>query len=122
MTDAKKVNFNKKLHLFHDLWSPKVIAQMNDYQFKLVKVNGDFVWHDHADTDETFIVLNGTLFIEFSDKTMELHAGEMTVVPKGVQHRPYANEECHILLVEPTGVVNTGEKENELTAENDVWI
>ena len=122
MTGAKKVNFNKKLHLFHDLWSPKVIAQMNDYQFKLVKVNGDFVWHDHADTDETFIVLNGTLFIEFSDNTMELHAGEMTVVPKGVQHRPYANEECHILLVEPTGVVNTGEKENELTAENDVWI
>ena len=122
MTGAKKVNFNKKLHLFHDLWSPKVIAQMNDYQFKLVKVNGDFVWHDHADTDETFIVLDGTLFIEFSDNTMELHAGEMTVVPKGIQHRPYANEECHILLVEPTGVVNTGEKENELTAENDVWI
>ena len=122
MIDTKKVNFNQKLNLFYDLWSPKVIAQMNDYQFKLAKVNGDFVWHDHADTDETFIVINGTLFIEFSDDTMELQAGEMTVVPKGVQHRPFAKEECHILLVEPTGVVNTGEKENELTAENDVWI
>lgn len=95
---------------------------MNDYQFKLAKLEGEFVWHQHDDTDEVFIVLKGELRIEFTDKTVELQAGEMCVVPKGVQHKPVAQEECAVLLVEPRGVVNTGEAQSMLTAEQDVWV
>ena len=95
---------------------------MNDYQFKIVKIKGDFVWHDHKDTDETFIVLEGKLRIDFRDGEVELEEGEMFVVPKGVEHKPYAENEVKILLIEPRGVKNTGEEEGERTAENDVWI
>ena len=117
-----KINFQEKLGKFSEHWTPKVIAEMNDYQFKLAKVQGEFVWHNHSDTDEVFIVIEGCLKIEFADETIELNAGEMYVVPKGVQHKPYADEECKIMLVEPKGVVNTGEADSELTASNDVWI
>lgn len=117
-----KVNFEDKFSKFSEHWTPKVIAEMNDYQFKLVKVKGEFVWHNHSDTDEVFIVLDGCLKIEFADHTVELNAGEMYVVPKGVQHKPYAEEECKVMLVEPKGVVNTGEAASDLTASNDVWI
>ena len=117
-----KVNFEDKLSKFSEHWTPKVIAEMNDYQFKLVKVKGEFVWHNHSDTDEVFIVIDGRLKIEFADHTVELNAGEMYVVPKGVQHKPYAEEECKVMLVEPKGVVNTGEAASDLTASNDVWI
>ena len=116
------VNFAEKFGLFSDHWSPKVIAEMNDYQFKLVKIQGEFVWHDHGHTDEVFIVIEGSMNIEFEDRTITLNAGEMHVVPKGTWHKPYAEEECKVLLVEPRGVVNTGEADGELTAENDVWI
>ena len=116
------INLAEKLTIFSDLWSPRVVAEMNDYQFKLVKVKGEFVWHNHSDTDEVFIVIEGCLKIEFAEETIELNDGEMYVVPKGVQHKPYSDEECKILLVEPKGVVNTGEAEGELTASNDVWI
>ena len=116
------LNFREKLAKFSDQWSPKVIAEMNDYQFKLVKVQGDFVWHDHKDTDEVFIVLDGRLTIEFRDGAVALSAGEMFVVPKGVEHKPFADRECHMLLVEPRGVVNTGDVGGEKTAENDVWV
>lgn len=116
------INLREKLARFQEQWSPKVIAEMNDYQFKLVKVQGDFVWHRHDDTDEVFIVLEGTLVIGFKDGQVSLSAGEMFVVPKGVEHKPFANEECHVLLVEPRGVVNTGDAGGELTAENDVWV
>ena len=85
-------------------------------------MKGDFVWHDHGDTDEFFLVIEGTMFIEFESETMELSQGEMYVVPKGTKHRPYAHEECKVMLIEPSGVVNTGEAESELTASNDVWI
>ena len=95
---------------------------MNDYQFKLVKVEGEFVWHDHPDTDEVFIVMEGVLDIEFEDGKVTLQAGEMFVVPKGVRHTPSATQECKLLLVEPKGVVNTGDSGGELTAENDVWV
>ena len=95
---------------------------MNDYQFKLVKIQGDFVWHDHKDTDEVFFIVHGAMSIAFEDRTIALSAGEMFVVPKGVQHKPFAAEECHLLLVEPRGVVNTGESGGALTADNDVWI
>ena len=116
------INLADKFSMFSDHWSPKVIAEMNDYQFKLVKIEGEFVWHQHEDTDEVFIVINGTMHIEFNDHTQTLEAGEMLVVPKGVRHKPYAEDECCVMLVEPRGVVNTGEAEGELTAENDVWI
>ncbi len=116
------INFEDKFSKFNDHWSPKVIAEMNDYQFKLVKVQGEFVWHDHPDTDEVFVVLDGKLNIEFRDGKVSLESGEMFVVPKGVEHKPVAENECNILLIEPRGVVNTRDAESELTAENDVWI
>ena len=121
-TDVNKVNLAEKFALFSEHWTPKIIAELNDYQIKIVKVKGDFVWHDHSNTDEFFFVIEGTLFIEFEGETMELNAGELYVVPKGVQHRPYALEECKVMLIEPRGVVNTGEAESNLTASNDVWI
>ena len=117
-----KINFQDKLAKFSEYWTPKVIAEMNDYQFKLVKIQGEFVWHNHSDTDEVFIVIEGSMKIEFDEETVELNEGEMYVVPKGVQHKPYAENECKVMLVEPKGVVNTGESDGELTAENDVWI
>ena len=118
----KKINLEDKLSKFSEHWSPKVIAEMNDYQFKLVRIEGEFVWHDHPDTDEVFIVIEGTMQIEFEDRTIELNEGEMLVVPKGVRHKPYAEEECKVMLVEPRGVVNTGDTGDELTADNDVWV
>ena len=116
------INFKQKLSLFDEHWSPRVIAEMNDYQFKIVKIRGDFVWHDHKDTDEAFIVLQGKLRIDFRDGQVNLSQGEMFVVPKGVEHKPCAEEEVELLLVEPRGVKNTGEEGGEFTAENDVWI
>ncbi len=131
----QKINFADKLKLFQEHWTPKVIAEMNDYQFKLVKVSGEFVWHEHPDTDEAFIVLDGELWIDLEGEAGEageerpavaLSRGEMYVVPKGVSHRPRTageDAECHLLLIEPTGVVNTGEVEDSgLHAPNDVWI
>ncbi len=116
------INFLEKFTKFTDHWSPRVIAEMNDYQFKLAKVEGEFVWHDHPDTDEVFIVVEGSLNIEFRDKVVKLDAGEMFVVPQGVEHKPVAEQECKILIVEPKGVVNTGDADSDLTADNDVWI
>lgn len=119
----KSINFADKLKLFAEQWSPKVVAEMNDYQFKLVKLEGDFVWHDHQDTDETFIVLKGSLRIDFRDGYVNLSEGEMYVVPKGVEHKPYAEKEVEVMLIEPRGVLNTGDGEtSERTATNDVWI
>jgi mannose-6-phosphate isomerase-like protein (cupin superfamily) len=116
------INFKKKFAKFNEHWSPRVIAEMNDYQFKLVKVEGEFVWHDHPDTDEVFIVVEGCLYIEFREGVVTLNAGEMFVIPKGVEHKPTAKSECKVLIVEPKGVVNTGNSGTELTAKNDVWI
>ncbi|HUF00207.1 MAG TPA: cupin domain-containing protein [Anaerolineales bacterium] len=116
------INFQEKLAIFAEHWSPRIIAQMNDYHFKVVKVQGEFVWHEHPETDEVFIVLKGQLEIQFRDDKVLLHGGEMFVVPKGLEHKPVAYQECHILLVEPAGTVNTGDVVNERTAANDVWI
>lgn len=118
----KPININDKLNKFSDLWSPKVIAEMNDYQFKLAKVKGEFVWHSHEETDETFIVLDGELLIEFRDKKIRLNKGELYIVPKGIEHKPYAENECHIMLIEPKGIINTGEKSTKLTSKNDIWV
>ena len=122
VTTCTAINFAEKLALFSEQWAPKVIAEMNDYQFKVVKIEGDFVWHSHADTDETFIVLDGELRIDFREGAVVVRQGEMYVVSKGVEHKPYAEREVKMLLIEPRGVLNTGDQEGERTAINDVWI
>ncbi|MDA1093487.1 MAG: cupin domain-containing protein [Acidobacteria bacterium] len=121
-TRSTVINLRKKLDRFDDHWAPRVIAEMNDYQFKLVKLHGDFIWHAHDTTDETFIVLHGTMTIQLRDGEVVLGQGDMFVVPRGVEHRPRAEQECHVLVVEPRGVVNTGGVGGSRTAENDVWI
>jgi mannose-6-phosphate isomerase-like protein (cupin superfamily) len=118
----QSINLRQKLGLFREQWTPKVVAEMNDYQFKVVKLQGDFIWHQHEDTDETFIVIEGDLRIDLRDGAVQVAAGEMFVVPKGVEHKPYAEHEVKLLLIEPRGVLNTGDEGSERTAENDVWI
>ena len=120
--NRKAINFQQKFSLFTEQWKPKVVAEMNDYQFKVVRLEGDFIWHDHEDTDETFIVLEGKLRIDFRDGAVNLSAGEMFVVPKGVEHKPFADGEVKLLLIEPRGVLNTGHEASDRTAQNDVWI
>ena len=122
MSKLEKINLKEKFSKFSELWSPKVVAEMNDYQFKLVKIKGNFDWHSHEKTDETFIVMQGEMSIEFRDRFVDLSEGDMLVVPKGVEHKPYAENECKVMVVEPKGVVNTGDSKSSLTAENDVWI
>lgn len=123
------IDLAAKLSLFSEHWSPKVVARMNDYEIKLVKLKGDFTWHDHSDTDEMFLVLKGRMDIEMRDRTVTLREGELFVVPRGVEHCPHAVEECHALLIEPAGVVNTGDAGGELTAAGgeltaagDEWV
>lgn len=122
MTQRQPINLRDKLSRLHETWQPRVIAEMNDYQFKVVKLHGDFVWHSHADTDETFIVLDGELRIDFRDGPLTLRAGELYVVPRGVEHKPYAEYEVQVMLIEPRGVLNTGDAGGERTAQNDRWI
>lgn len=116
------ISIQEKLSTFDELWSPRVIAEMNDYQFKLAKGEGQFVWHSHAETDEVFIVIDGTLEIEFRDGKVTLTNGEMFVIPKGKEHKPCAKGLCTVLLIEPKGVINTGEAGGDLTAEADIWV
>jgi mannose-6-phosphate isomerase-like protein (cupin superfamily) len=116
------INFARKFDLFPEQWQPKVVAELNDYQFKIVRITGDFVWHDHPETDEAFIVLDGELRIDFRDRSVVLRPGEMFVVPKGTEHKPFAEKEVKMLLIEPRGTLNTGHEGGERTAENDVWI
>ena len=116
------INLQEKLSKFTEHWAPKIIVQMNDYHFKLAKVRGEFIWHEHPETDEVFLVIKGQLEIHFRDGKVTLNEGEMFVVPKGMEHKPVAEQECHILLVEPAGTVNTGDVVGEKTAPNDVWI
>lgn len=118
----QSINFAQKLGLFSEQWTPKVIAEMNDYQFKISRLQGEFVWHAHAETDETFIVLDGLLHIDFRDGRVSIASGEMFVVPRGVEHKPWSEEEVKLLLIEPRGVLNTGDQGGERTAQNDIWI
>lgn len=118
----RAINLVEKLGRIDEQWSPRVIAEMNDYQFKLVKLQGDFIWHDHPETDETFIVIAGRVRIDFRDGAVELGPGEMFVVPKGVEHKPYADTEAQVMLIEPRDIANTGHEGGARTAENDVWI
>jgi mannose-6-phosphate isomerase-like protein (cupin superfamily) len=116
------INLADKLAGFESHWSPRIIAEMNDYQFKLVKLKGDFVWHKHEDTDETFFVVAGEMQIGFRDREVTLRAGELLVIPKGVEHITRADSECHAMLIEPRGVVNTGDAGGALTAKTDLWV
>jgi mannose-6-phosphate isomerase-like protein (cupin superfamily) len=122
MMEFKAINFIEKLSKFSEHWKPKIIAQMNDYHFKIVKFQGQFVWHRHNDTDEVFIVLDGEMSIAFRDGAVALKAGEMFVVPKGAEHKPSAGDECKVMLVEPAGTINTGSAGGEMTADDNVWI
>ncbi len=116
------INLAQKLTQFSDHWSPKIVAQMNDYHFKLAKFQGEFVWHSHAETDEVFIVIDGHMCIDFRDGSVELKAGEMFVVPKGIEHKPAAEQECHVMLVEPAGTLNTGDTGGDLTADDNAGV
>ena len=116
------VNLIRKLELIAEQWQPRVVAEMNDYQFKVARLQGDFIWHAHAETDEAFLVLDGQLRLDFRDGSVTLGSGELYVVPKGVEHKPYAEEEVKLLLIEPRGVLNTGAEGGERTALNDLWI
>lgn len=122
MTERQAINLDDKLRLLTTFWTPKIIAQLNDYHLKLAKVEGDFVWHSHPETDEVFLVLHGRLEIAFRDGSVMLEPGELYVVPKGVEHKPYAAEPCSILLIEPAGTVNTGDAGGGRTAPADAWI
>ena len=120
-TTPTAINFAEKISAISDLWQPRVVAEMNDYQFKLVRIEGDFIWHDHPETDEAFIVLSGRLRIDFRHGAVVIGPGEMAVVPKGLEHKPYAESEVHLMLIEPRGTLNTGHEGGERTARNDVW-
>jgi mannose-6-phosphate isomerase-like protein (cupin superfamily) len=121
-TTYQAINLLQKLNLIREQWSPRVIAELNDYQFKVVRIEGEFIWHDHPETDEAFLVLEGELRIDFRDGAVRLGPGELFVVPRGVEHKPFAGREVKLLLIEPRGVLNTGHAGGERTAENDVWI
>ena len=116
------ISFAEKFGLFSEHWQPKVIAELNDYQFKIVKLQGDFIWHSHAETDEAFIVIDGDLRIDFRDGAVHIGSGEMFVVPRGIEHKPYAENEVKLLLIEPRGIPNTGDAGGGRTAEQNVWI
>jgi mannose-6-phosphate isomerase-like protein (cupin superfamily) len=117
LADAEKVNVAEKLTLFEEHWSPKIVAELNGQQVKLVKLLGEFAWHHHDEEDELFFVLEGRFKMEFRDREVLLGEGEMIVVPRGVEHRPVAEEEAHVMLFEPASTLNTGSVRNELTTE-----
>jgi mannose-6-phosphate isomerase-like protein (cupin superfamily) len=119
---ARVVDLKDRLSHVCDHWSPKVVATLNDYEVKVVKVKGEFVWHSHADTDELFLVVEGALTIRLPDGEVRLGPGQLFVVPRGVEHCPVAAEEASLVLIEPTGVVNTGEAGGDLTAAHDTSL
>ena len=117
-TMAKKINIQDKLSLFNDHWNPRIIGELNKQHVKLAKIKGEFIWHKHEDEDEMFLVLKGTLKIEFRDRTETIQENEIIIVPKGVEHKPIAEEEVSIMLFEPATTINTGALENERTRKN----
>ena len=118
----EKVNLIAKLAEISDLWSPGIVGQLNGQHVKLARVEGEFVWHSHADEDELFLVLEGQLRMELRDGAVELGPGEMLIVPRGVEHRPVAAEEVHLLLFEPAGTLNTGDVRDDRTVEEPRWL
>ncbi len=118
----ESINLKEKYAKFSDYFSPRIIARMNHYLIKLVKFQGEFVWHSHQETDEVFYVFKGEMVIHFRDGQVKLKSGEIFVVPKGVEHKPFAEKECWNMLIEPAGTINTGDAGGDLTAEDEVWI
>lgn len=112
-----KVNLAEKIGLLERFWSPRIVGYLNDYKLVVVRVRGDFVWHKHDDTDDLFLVLRGKLTIQLRDRDVELNEGEMFVVPRGVEHCPKADQEAHVLLIEPRGTLNTGDAGGDMTAQ-----
>ncbi len=122
MKSYQGIDLLEKAGMIGEQWSPRVIAELNDYQLKVVRIEGDFVWHDHPETDEAFLVLDGELRIDFREGSVQLGPGELYVVPRGVEHKPFAANEVKLLLIEPRGILNTGHAGGERTAVNDLWI
>ena len=118
----KKIRLSDALATFSDHWSPRIIAELNGQQVKLAKFIGAFDWHSHADEDEMFLVIDGSFTMEFRDRSVDLNQGDMIVVPRGVEHRPVAEEECSVMLVEPTGLVNTGDLEASEKTTTGIWL
>ena len=114
---SEAINLGEKLELFDEHWQPKIVAHLNDYDVRIVKVKGEFVWHKHDETDDFFLVLKGHLTIQLRDRDVELDEGELYVVPRGVEHCPSADDEASVLLIEPSGTVNTGDAGGPLTTE-----
>ncbi len=117
-----QINFQEKFTKITEQWTPRVIAEMNNNQFKIARIQGEFIWHKHEETDEVFIIIEGTMQLEFRDGTVLLEEGEMYVVPKGVEHKPVSQNECKILMIEPKGTTNTGNVGGDRTQENDIWV
>ena len=122
ITKSKKINIKQKFSKFSEYWSPKVLAEMNDYEFKIARIKGEFIWHNHTETDEVFIVIEGNMKILLRGKTIQLSKGDLYVVPKGTDHKPVAEKECKLMLVELKGTKNTGSETHKLTAENNQWV
>lgn len=116
------INFQEKFNKIREQHTYKLIAEMNEYQFKLVKMKREFIWHKHPETDEVFMVMDGTLTIELKDKTLSVQKGEMVVIPKNIEHKPSSKDECCILLIEPAATINTGDSGGDLTDTELEWI
>ena len=119
---SKKINIKQKFSKLSECWSPKVLAEMNDYQFKIARIKGEFIWHNHTETDEVFIIIEGSMKILLKGETIQLSKGDLYVVPKGIDHKPVAEEECKVMLVELKGTKNTGSESNKYTVEDNQWI
>ena len=115
------VNLSQKFSLFHEHWSPRIVGELNDSYVKLAKLKGEFVWHTHEKEDELFLVVKGTLVIKLRERDLIIHEGEFAVIPRGVEHCPVAEEEVHVMLLEPKSTINTGDQVNERTVEAQ-WI
>lgn len=117
-----KVNLAEKFNLFSEYWSPRIVGELNEQYVKLAKFKGEFVWHSHADEDELFLVIKGSLRIEFKEGAVTLNEGEFYIVPKGVEHKPIADEEAHVMLLEPKSTEQTGGVESDLLVDKQPWI
>ena len=116
------IELKEKFNQFDEFWTPKILGEFNGQLIKIAKLKGEFVWHNHENEDELFFIVKGQLLMKYRDQQILLKEGELHIVPKGVEHRPYAPKEAKIMIIEPRGVVNTGNKKDMLTAPNDAWI
>lgn len=118
----EKVNLDHKFALFNDQWKPRIVGELNGQHIKLVKIEGSFVWHQHDDEDELFFVVQGKMRLEYRDNSVDVAEGEFIIVPRGIEHRPAADAECHILIFEPASTLNTGNVQDEFTVAEPEWI